>query len=144
MSAAFRFESSFNSKDVSTISNHFIVYFITLQYHKKQSFNFTAIRLGQKKSTVNYTIPECRKCDKMTGEYVSCQHCNISSIPDYNVTYACYSNSICSNSNIPGSNTDDNVYYSTITNDAVAIFNNMLLEVATELNQLVDVINRPV
>ena len=138
LSPAFRFESSVSNNDISRRTTLYPVYFVTLQYHKKQAFNFTAIRLGQKKSIVNYTIPECRTYDKLTGEYISCQHCNISSISDHNVTYACYSNLICSNANVPGSYTDD-ATLSTTTNDAIAILNNMILELTSEFVEVLSI-----
>ena len=53
------------------------------------------------KKPVNYTIPECRIYDYTIGDYVSCQYCNTSSISNTNVTFACYSNSICSTSSSP-------------------------------------------
>ena len=138
LSSALRFDSSADSKNVATRITSYPVYFITLQYYQNQTFNFTAIALGQSKSIVNYTIPECQIYDSSIGEYVPCKHCNISSISNHNVTYACYSNSICSNQNAIGSGSSsdgssDDDYISVSTDITADIFNNLMNQIASEV-----------
>ena len=141
LSSAFRFDSSASNSAPFTITAY-PVYYVTLQYYQNQTFNFTAIALGQFKSTANYTVPECQIYDASTGEYVPCKHCNISTLSNYNVTYACYSNSICANNNAIGSGGNDNSgsgsgsdddYVSVSTSDTSDIFNNLMNEIASEI-----------
>jgi hypothetical protein len=67
------------------------VYTITLPFSHEQSFNFSAMNSsfsfpGQ--SRTNFTLPLC--IQHIGLAYVPCNHCNISSFTNENVTYNCY------------------------------------------------------
>ncbi len=68
------------------------MYYVTLQFSVKKSFNFTSIRAstsaGAGARRGNLTVPECTLNNGKA--YVSCGSCNVNSFTDYNVTYGCY------------------------------------------------------
>ena len=67
-------------------------YTLTIQFPKKEDFNFTAAVnfTNSKRSTsrVNFTMPACTKYNGVS--YESCKGCNVSSYTNYNVTYTCF------------------------------------------------------
>jgi hypothetical protein len=67
------------------------IYYISLQYSKKKDLNFTALRYAEKGGErANVTLPFCTLFDSSVGRYVPCNHCNVSSYTEYNVTFGCY------------------------------------------------------
>lgn len=67
------------------------IYYISLQYSQKKNLNFTALRYAEKGGKkANVTLPFCTLYDSSVGRYVPCNHCNVSSYTEYNVTFGCY------------------------------------------------------
>ena len=80
-------KSGNNSGNVS--AGNIPSYYVTLQYSTEQNLDLTA-QTGPHSGMRNVTIPECVLYDSVSGKYVSCGNCKLSSYTNFNVTFGCF------------------------------------------------------
>ena len=64
-------------------------YYVILQYSTVQNLDLTA-QTGVHSGIRNITIPECVLYDSLSGKFVSCGDCKLSSYTNFNVTFGCF------------------------------------------------------
>lgn len=83
-----------SAAEITNPANFTPAFYFTLQFSRKQEFDFSLDPNSIRAKTSNITFPFCRLYDG--SKYVPCDSCNITSYTDYNVTYGCTNiNQIC-------------------------------------------------